>query len=403
MSSRFEPGASAEGYIPLCVPYIEPHAREWDYLRECVETNFVSSVGPFVTRFEKELARYVGAKHAVATTSGTAALHVALIAAGIGADDEVFVPTLTFIAPANAVRYVGAWPVFIDADPNHWALDVDKLRDFIERECSWSDGVLRNRRSGRVIKALLPVHVLGHPVDMDAILALAERYNLLVLEDATESLGATYRNTPTGTIGRIGCYSFNGNKLITTGGGGMVVTDDDALAAKVRYLTTQAKDDPLEYIHGAVGFNYRLTNVQAALGCAQLEQIDAFLAAKKRIAERYVEAFASIPGIDIQHEAAWAKSANWMFTITLDANVTGCDSRTLMRELDARRIQARPLWQPLHVSPAHVGAVAGDCTVAERLNRDAISLPSSVGLTAEDQERVIAAVQAVIEKVPSAV
>lgn len=385
---QFEPGAPAPaGSVPLCVPEIR--GNEWAYIKECLDTNFVSSVGAFVDKFECQVAARAGARFGVATTSGTAALHIALLVAGVEADDEVLVSTLSFVAPANAVRYVGAWPVFVDAEPEYWQMDVAKAVEWLENECHRTGGELRNKTTGRRVRAIMPVHVLGHPVDMAPLLDAARRYNLAVVEDATESLGATYNGRPLGAIGDIGCLSFNGNKLITTGGGGMIVTNDEAMAVRAKYLTTQAKDDAVESIHGAVGFNYRLSNIQAAMGCAQLEQLDDYLLAKRRISETYGLAFSEVPGLRPMQEAPWCRSAFWMYTMLVDAAVFGMDSRMLLRLLHQRGVQTRPLWQPLHSSPAHRGAPATDCSVAARLNAEAISLPCSVGLAAADQGRVI--------------
>ncbi len=253
--------------IPLCVPEIG--GNEWAYVKECLDTGWVSSVGLFVDRFERQLADFVGAKFAVATVNGTAALHIALLVAGVRPDDEVLVSTLTFIAPANAIRYAGAWPVFIDAEPRYWQMDPEQVENFIERNCRWAEGILVNRTTGRRVSAVVAVHILGHPVDLDPIVAVCRKYGLAIIEDATESLGARYKGRMVGTLGDIACFSFNGNKLITTGGGGMIVTDNADWARKAKYLTTQAKDDPLEYIHNEIGYNYRLTNLQAAMGCAR--------------------------------------------------------------------------------------------------------------------------------------
>lgn len=383
-----EPGAplSADG-IPLCVPEIR--GNEWSYIKECLDTNFVSSVGPFVERFEKELASYVGTKYAVATTSGTAALHVALLVAGIRPDDEVLVSTLTFIAPVNAIRYVGAWPVFVDAEPVYWQMDPQKVQDFVEKNCQWVNGRLLNRSTGRCVRALLPVHILGHPVDMEPLLEVCRKYNLVMIEDATESLGAKYKGLKTGRIGEIACFSFNGNKLITTGGGGMIVTDNEPWARKAKYLTTQAKDDPFEFVHKEIGYNYRLTNIQAALGCAQLEQIEDYIAKKRSIAEEYSRVFQGVPGLTPMSQADWAFSIFWLYTILVDERHFGKDSRTVMRRLTEKKIQVRPLWQPAHRSPAMKDCQPCSCNVADHLNRSAISLPCSVGLTAQQQETVI--------------
>jgi perosamine synthetase len=367
--------------------------NEGRYLQECVETNWVSSVGPFVDRFERETAAYLGLSHGVATASGTAALHLAMLAVGVRPGDEVVTSDLTFIAPANAARYAGAWPVFIDVDPSTWQMDVRLLGDFLRR-CRQYDGRLVNPASGRPIGALLPVHILGHPVDMDPLMELAAQYGLPVVEDATESLGATYKGRKVGGFGRAACLSFNGNKLVTCGGGGMVVTGDESLAVRARHLSTQAKRDPVEYIHDEIGFNYRLTNLQAAVGCAQLETIDRRLAAKRRIAARYAEMCRGIHGLSFMPTAPWAKGAYWISTVVVDPEGFGMDSRDLLRYLAGHRVEARPLWQPLHLSPAHRGAETVGGREAERLHARGLSLPSSVGLTADDQEKVVAAVAA---------
>lgn len=386
------PGAPAPaGGIPLCVPEIR--GNEWQYVRDCLDTGWVSSVGSYVERFEREMAAVAGTRHAVATSCGTAALHTALLVAGVRPDDEVLVSTLTFIAPANAVRYVGAWPVFVDAEPHYWQMDPERVADFMRRRCDRVDGAWRHRATGRRVSALLPVHVLGHPARMSELVAMAREFGLVVVEDASESLGATCDGVPVGQTGDVACFSFNGNKLITTGGGGMLVTDDQAMAERARYLTTQAKDDPVEYVHGAVGYNYRLTNVQAAMGVAQLEKLGEYVEAKRRIAARYSDAFASVPGIRPMAEAPWARSSFWMYTVLVDDARYGRSSRELLRMLEARKIQSRPLWQPLHRSPAHAGSPLSDCPVADWLHRSALSLPCSVGLGEADQDRVMAAVR----------
>lgn len=386
-----EPGAPvAPGEIPLCVPYL--HGNEWNYVKECLDTNFVSSVGPFVNRFEQSIAEHVGTPFGVATVNGTAALHIALLVVGVEPGDEVLVSTLTFIAPVNAIRYAGASPVFVDAEPQHWEMDVEKAVDFLENRCSWRDGGLYNRTTGRRVRAIMPVHILGHPVDMDRLVEVAKRFNLAIIEDATESLGASYRGRAVGSIGDIACFSFNGNKLITSGGGGMIVTGNEDYARRARYLTTQAKDDAVEFIHGEVGYNYRLTNVAAAIGLAQMERLREHIDAKRAIAAAYARAFAGVPGIATMREAGWASSVSWLSTILMDPDVFGRDSRDAMRALAGMGVQTRPLWQPCHLSPAHPGAQRTDCSVAEKLNASALSLPSSVGLTAQEQGRVIESV-----------
>lgn len=375
-----------EPFIPLSVPEIR--GNEWAYVKDCLDSGWVSSAGAYVGRFEDALRERLGARHAIATVNGTAALHVALLVAGVQPDDEVLVSTLTFIAPVNAIRYAGAWPVFVDAEPEYWQMDPGRVAEFVEQGCAWTQGELRNRATSRRVRAILPVHILGHPVDMTPLLDIARRYRLAVIEDATESLGALHHDVPVGRLGDIAGFSFNGNKIITTGGGGMIVTGHDAWAAHARYLTTQAKDDPVEYIHREIGYNYRLTNLQAAMGCGQLENLDEYLAAKRRIAENYARELDGVPGITLMPEASWARATYWLYTILVDGRTHGRDSRALLRALARAGIQARPLWQPIHRSPAHASAIPADCPVADRLYCDALSLPCSVGLTAADQKRV---------------
>jgi perosamine synthetase len=379
----------AGDFIPLAVPEIR--GNEWRYVKDCLDTGWVSSVGSYVERFEEMVARQTGTDHAVATMNGTSALHIALLVAGVQADDEVLVSTLTFIAPVNAIRYVGAWPVLIDAEPIYWQMDPNRVVEFLERDCRWSNGTLYNRATGRRVAAVVPVHILGHPVDLDPILAVARKFGLKVIEDATEGLGATYKGHSLGCLGDLACFSFNGNKIITTGGGGMLVTNNEAFAQKAKYLTTQAKDDPIEYIHGEVGYNYRLTNLSAAVGCAQMEQLAAYVAAKRKVAAHYTENVKDLPGIVPMGNAPWAASTFWMYTILIDEETFGMDSRLLMHTLGSHKIQCRPLWQPIHQSPAYASANRLIMPVAEQLARRALSLPCSVGLTESEQDRVIAA------------
>jgi perosamine synthetase len=391
ISTSFEPGAAVkDGTIPLSVPQLG--GNEWVYVKECLDTNWVSSAGPFVSRFEQSIASYVGADHAVATVNGTAALHVALVVAGVKPEDEVLLPALTFIAPANAIRYAGAWPVFMDVEPDHWQLDLDKTLDFLSHQCQWRNGQLINKITGRHVRAILPVHILGHPCDLDALYEIARKFDLVVVEDATESLGAKYKNRMVGSGGDIACFSFNGNKIITTGGGGMVVTNREDWAERARYLTTQAKDDYIEYVHNEIGYNYRLTNIQAALGCAQMEQLEGFVSTKRRIAEQYTDALSAVAGISCPAEASWALSTYWLYTVLVDPQVYGVDRRKLLKYLEQEKIQARPLWQPLHRSKAHAGALSYRIEVTDQIHNQALSLPSSTGLSEHDVDQVVAAV-----------
>ena len=379
--------ASAGWEVPLAVPSLGGNASA--YVQECLDTNFVSSVGPFVNRLERMVAERVVAAHAVATASGTAALHVALLVAGVRPDEEVVISTLSFIAPANTIRYAQAWPVFMDADSTSWQMDPQKLREFLTRQCRWRDGALWNQATGRRVRAILPVHILGHPCDMDPILQLAREYELVVIEDATESLGAIYKGTPVGHLGDIACFSFNGNKIVTAGGGGMMVTDRAAWAERAKYLTTQARDDADAFIHHEVGYNYRLTNLQAALGCAQMEQLDAHVAAKRRIAQAYADAFAQMPGLVRMSEAPWARSIWWIYTVLVDEERFGMSAQAVRASLRERGIEAQPLWHPLHQNAAHADAQAYRCDIAPQLVRRSVRLPSSVGLAAEQQASVI--------------
>jgi perosamine synthetase len=349
----------------------------------------VSSVGPFVERFEKEVANFVNSGFGVATVNGTAALHIALQVAGVKANDEVLVSTLTFIAPVNAIRYIGAFPVFIDAEPKYWQMDPERVVDFLQKKCQWRGDALYNRATGRRVRAIVPVHILGHPVDLDPIRELALKYDLPIVEDATESLGASYRGRMVGNVGEIACFSFNGNKIITTGGGGMIVTNNAEWARRAKHLTTQAKDDPLEYVHSEVGYNYRLTNLLAAMGCAQMEQLPEFVATKRRVASLYSKGLNGVPGITAMGEAPWAESTFWLYTILVDREKFGMDSRMLLRKLERSNIQTRPLWQPTHRSKAFADCGSFDCPVADRLNADALSLPSSVGINDENIQSVL--------------
>lgn len=339
--------------------------------------------------FEKRLAKYIGVKHAVATVNGTSALHVALLVAGVRPDDEVLVSNLSFIAPANAIRYVGAWPVFIDAEKDHWQMDVSKVRVFLEKHCRMYKKNLYDKVTAKRVKAIIPVHILGHPCDMDPLLELARKYNLVVIEDAAESLGAKYKDRMVGQLGDLACFSFNGNKILTTGGGGMIVTNNTRLADYARYLTTQAKDNPVEYIHNEIGYNYRLTNIQAAIGCAQLEKIEEFIAAKRQIAEKYSRAFLKIQGLTPMAEAPWAESTYWLYTILIDSKKFGIGSRRLMLKLGKQGIESRPLWTPLSRNRMYLKSRKMISGISDSLHADSLSIPSSADTAAGALQRVI--------------
>ena len=373
--------------IPNAVPHLA--GNEWKYVKECLDTNWVSSAGPFVGRFEREVAAHVGVPHAVATVNGTAALHVALLAAGVKPGDLVLVPALTFMATGNAIAYCGAEPVFLDSEEVSWGLDPEKTADFLSRECLVKAGHVVHRATGRVVRALLPVDLYGHPCDLDAILEIAGRHPLAVVEDAAEALGARYRGRAVGGDGLVSCLSFNGNKIITCGGGGMVLTDDPALARRAALLSTQGRTPGAEFVHEEVGYNYRLTNIQAALGLAQLEQLDRFVEDKRQTARYYAEALRVLDGIEPFCEQPWARSSYWMSSVMLDPSAWD-DVRTLIQKAKAASIELRPLWYPLHRQPVFAECEAFRVEHADALHARGVSLPCSVGITPEARARVVA-------------
>jgi len=389
--------ASVERTIPLSVPMLR--GNEWKYLKECLDTGWVSSVGPFVDRFEREVAAYVGTAYATATVNGTAALHTALRVTGVQPEDEVLVSDLTFIAPVNAIRYCGAHPVFVDADPKTWQMDVEKVERFLSEECelrpAQSETALacRNKRTGRRVRAILPVHILGLACEMDRIVELARRHHLRVVEDAAEGMGVQYRHRHVGTWGQIGVLSFNGNKIMTAGGGGMLVTDKREDAEYARLLTTQAKTEGVEYIHREVGYNYRLTNLHAAVGLAQLEQLAAFIGRKRGIARAYAEAFRDLNGITLMPEPPNTEPTFWLYTILLPEGTTVSERQEWLARLRAQGIEARPVWHPIHDLPPYQDCQAVEITCAPKVYARAISLPSSVGLSDAEVQRCASVVK----------
>lgn len=378
--------------LPAFVPLSEPVLRgnEWAYVKECLDTGWVSSVGAYVDRFEREVAAYVGAAHGVAAVNGTSAIHTALLVAGVQPGDEVIVSDLTFVAPVNAIRYCNAVPVFMDADPQTWQMDPAKVESFLREECERRDGVTTNKRTGRRVAAIVPVHILGLSCDITRIVAAAREYGLRIVEDATEALGVRWDGQHLGTFGDLGTFSFNGNKIITTGGGGVIVTNDAASAARAKYLTTQAKDDALEYVHHTVGFNYRLTNVLAAIGCAQLEQLDGFIARKREIAARY-DAGVSRLGLAPMPRQPRSQSNYWLYTCLLPAGTSLARRKAVIAALNAARIGARPLWHTIHDLPPFVDCPAYRIEHSPDLYARAISLPSGAGVSDADVDRSIAA------------
>jgi len=366
--------------------------REWEYVKECLDTEWVSSVGPFVDRFEKEFAQYVGAKYAVACSCGTAALHVSLQLIGVKAGEEVIVPTLTFISSVNAIKYLGADPVFLDSD-RYYNLEPAQLRSFLTKDTELKAGARYNRKSGKRIAALMPVHVFGNAFDPE-IFEIAKEFSLPVVEDAAEALGTKYTNGKyagrhAGTVGQIGASSFNGNKIITTGGGGMIMTSDEALAKKAKYLTTQAKDDEIRFVHHEVGYNYRMTNVQAAIGVGQLETIEACVQRKREVFGMYREGLKNVKGISIADEPAYARNNAWMFGLQVDPKIYGENREELMQRLSKQKIQSRPVWLPNHMQRPFAANQCLDVQEATRLWELTLNIPNSVGITNEAVARVI--------------
>jgi dTDP-4-amino-4,6-dideoxygalactose transaminase len=372
--------------VPLAVPAIGP--REIELVTEAVTSGYVSSVGPFVTEFENKFAQTVGSQYAVACATGTAALHVALRVLGVGAGDEVAVSDFTFVGSVNPIAYQGASPLFVDSEPATWNMDSSLLIEHLTDRLS---------RGKTLPKAVEVVHVLGQPAQMDDLLPFCQEHGIAVLEDAAESLGARWSQgalagTHTGTAGAIGAFSFNGNKIVTTGGGGMIVTDDAALAAHARHLTTQAKVPAVGYLHDEVGYNYRLTNVSAALGVAQLERLGEFVDRKRAIATRYDAALSAL-GITTPPRVPGLDATYWLYSALVPVSM-GADGRDLLlKHLQSHNIGARALWRPLHQQPPFQGAQRLGGSVAIDLFERGISLPCSFELTDEQQDRAIDAVK----------
>lgn len=367
---------------PGSVPLHEPsfNGSEWLYLKECLDSTFVSSVGKFVDRFEVDLAAFTGAKHAVAVVNGTAALHIALKLAGVKADDEVLVPALTFVATANAVTYCGATPHFVDSEALTLGVGAASLRDHLVSHTEQRAGQCVNQATGRVIRAIVPMHTFGHPVDLDGLLAVAHDFKLALVEDAAESLGSYYHGRHTGTFGLMGTLSFNGNKTITTGGGGAILTNDAELARHAKHLTTTAKlPHAWEYRHDEIGYNYRLPNLNAALGCAQFEQLPAMLAAKRELFQRYRAAFSTVAGLKLMAEPEQCQSNYWLQTLLLDSEQAGQRDALLQVTNDAG-LMTRPVWILMHELAPFRDCPRMDLAGAQSLAQRLINIPSSSGL-----------------------
>ena len=357
--------------IPLCIPEIR--GNEWKYVKECIDTNWVSSVGSYVNLFEERFNEYVGSKSAIVTMNGTAALQLALVTLGIGEGDEVIVPSLTFISPINTLKYVGAEAVFVDVCRDTFVMDAEKIESLITSKT----------------KAIMPVHIYGHPADMDRIMEIAQKHNLFVIEDATEALGSKYKGKMAGTIGHIGCYSFNGNKLITTGAGGMFVTNNLEYGDRAKFLSTQTKvvTENKAFYHPEVGYNFRMPNLLAAFGVAQLENVEEYLKVKRQSAEYYNELLSGVAGITLSIEKDNVENCFWLYSILVEKEY-GITRDALIQKLNEEKIEARPFFMPIHDMPPYKDCRHGDLSVTKELYELGINLPSSVGLKKDDIEVV---------------
>lgn len=370
-------GVRAELHEPIF------HGRERDYVRECIDARWVSSIGLYVERFERMLAERCNVARAVAVTNGTVALQVALQLAGVRAGDEVLVPALTFAATAAAVHHCDAMPHFVDVEEVSLGVDAQKLRDYLRLNCANQGDNLVNRSTGRPLRAVIPVHVFGTPADMDPLRNVAEEFGLVVVEDAAEALGSLYKGRPCGSLGKLGVLSFNGNKIVTTGGGGAILTDDCVLADRAKHLTTTAKvPHAWAYVHDEAGYNFRMPNINAALGCAQLEQLDEFIAAKRRLASRYRQAFSDVPHVSVFVPPPYASTNEWLIALVLDRPDAALRER-ILEACHAAELKCRPAWDPLHRLVPYAGCPRMELDTATALSDRIICLPSGAGLAAE--------------------
>lgn len=388
MSIRFDPHAvltAIRSALPPGQKRVSLHepgfsGSEWVYVKECLDTGWVSSVGKFVDRFEKELAEFAGTTSAVAVVNGTAALHICLKLMGVTAGDEVLIPTLTFVATANAVAYCGATPHLVDSELKTLGMDPRKLDAYLQEIAEVRQDGCYNRQTGKRIKAVVPMHTFGHPVDLDTLTEVCARYRIAMVEDAAESLGSYYKRKHTGNWGRVSALSFNGNKVITTGGGGAILTNDEELGRLAKHMTTTARvPHPWELSHDMVGYNYRLPNINAALGCAQLELLPSFLQKKRALAERYKAAFKDVHGVTFMTEPVQTKSNYWLNVLLIDELYA--EGRDALLELTNQSgVQTRPAWTLMHRLPMFNQAPRMDLSIAESISRRLINIPSSAVL-----------------------
>ncbi len=379
--------------IPLCVPDLR--GNEARYLQDCVDSTFVSSVGPFVTQFEEAVAKAIDAKAVTAVSSGTTGLHLALTTLGVERDDLVVLPSLTFIASANAIAHCGASPWLMDVSYDSWGLDPASFRKALEIQTERRGSDVFHKASNRRVKAVMPVYVLGQPADMDPIVETAREFGLAVVADAAAALGATYKGRSVGALGAdLTVISFNGNKTVTAGGGGAVGGQDEAVVALARHLGTTARSDT-GYDHDRVGYNYRMTNLQAAVGCAQMERVDDLVARKRAISGRYREALMGVPGIGFFPDPAWAVGACWFSGITLGENRHPA-AADVVDQLRTKGIDGRTFWKPIHLQTPYLSAPAEATPVCEAVWRNILTLPCSAGLSDADQDRVVDALKEIL-------
>ena len=372
--------------------------NEWKYVKNCLDQGWVSSAGKFIDIFEKKIAKYTGSKYAVACINGTSALQISLKLTGVKKGDEVIVPSMTFIAPINAIHYNGAMPVFMDND-EYYTIDINKTIDFLNKETQTivknkkiSNSIITiNKKTGNRIAALIIVHVFGNAVKLDKLVDICRKKNIALIEDAAESIGTFYlsgkfKNKHTGTIGKIGCLSFNGNKVITTGGGGMILTNNIKIAKKAKYLITQAKDDPIYSIHNEVGYNFRLTNIQAALGIAQLEALSKYIKKKKIIHEKYKYKLNKIEGINISKVPRFARSNYWLNILEIDKDLSKKKLSKIIKYLSKSGIETKPIWYPNHLQRKYKSCQTYKLTNINKICQNRLCLPSSMKLTSKQQD-----------------
>lgn len=371
--------------IPLYEPYFVKKDKK--IISKCLDDNWVSTSGPLVEKFEQKIVKHTKCQYAVACSSGTAALHLALIGIGVKKNDLVLVSNLTFIASVNVIKYIGAEPILFDCDKKTWQIDEQLIQNFLENECYTKTGGCFYKKTKQRIGAILPVHILGHTTQIDKIVTLGMKFKIPIVEDAAESFGAKFKNKQLGSFGKVGCFSFNGNKIITTASGGVVVTNQKSLAKKIKYFSQQAKSSKIDYIHNHIGFNYRMNNLCASLGLTQLEKLDFFIKQKEKIAEIYIEGFKKNNFIKLIDQIEFSKPNWWLFTILIDHKKI--DAKLLYKKLLENGIQTRRLWQPMNLSTPYKNCIMIGSNNSLILYKNALSLPSSVSLKKKEQKKII--------------